>query len=263
MKKHGKATIFSLVLTGAFFLFPNFSVLPKAHAQTLEKMSAYTTYYNQNDGGRCENIALSSSRINGITLQAYGDFSFNQTVGERTEKAGYKTAKVISKGEFVQGVGGGVCQVSTTLYNAAILAGLTVTEFHPHSLRVSYVPLSRDAMVSAFSDLKIHNPHSFAVRLSLKAENGALVCKIFGKALKDTYSVESELVKELEAGEPIEKEGEEGILRYAQNGAQSTAYLLRYRGGVLIERKKLREDTYAPVRAIVGKKIPFATKKMP
>ena len=227
-------------------------------------ISAYTTYYSQNDGGRCANIDLAASCIDGIILQAYGEFSFNQTVGERTAKAGYQKAKVISKGEFVQGIGGGVCQVSTTLYNAALLAGLTVEEYHPHSLCVSYVPPSRDAMVSAFSDLKLFNPYSFPVRFCLQVKKGALRSEIYGEKLSYTYAIESETIKEIDADPPIEKESEtDGIIRNECKGLLSRSYLLRYVNGSLVERKKLREDSYAPIRGIVGKKIPFATKKMP
>lgn len=86
------------------------------------------------------------------------EFSFNAAVGERTEERGYSTAKVIENGKFVEGVGGGVCQVSSTVYNCALLSGLTVTERHRHSLAVSYVEPSFDAMVSySYADLRFYN----------------------------------------------------------------------------------------------------------
>ena len=102
-------------------------------------MGAYTTYYSKEERDRCQNISIAASLIDGVTLQAYGEFSFNATVGKRTEEAGFRQAKIIVNGEYVLGVGGGVCQVSTTLYNAALKSGLTVTEYHPHSLRVGYI----------------------------------------------------------------------------------------------------------------------------
>ena len=91
-----------------------------------EKISSYTTYFNAEDRGRCENIAIASTLIDGVTIQPYGKFSFNQTVGRRTVEAGFQQAKIIVDGEYVLGVGGGVCQVSTTLYNAALKSGLRV-----------------------------------------------------------------------------------------------------------------------------------------
>ena len=146
-----------------------------------DKLSSYTTYFNQEEKDRSQNIAIAASLIDGIILQAYGEFSFNQTVGRRTAETGFKQAKIIVNGEYVLGVGGGVCQVSTTLYNAALKSGLTVTEFHPHSLRVGYVAPSRDAMVSSQSDLKLYNPYSHPVRLQATVFEGGVKVACFGK----------------------------------------------------------------------------------
>ena len=220
-----------------------------------QKISAYTTYFNQNDGGRCENIAIAASLIDGVTIQAYGEFSFNGTVGRRTEEAGFQQAKIIVNGEYVLGVGGGVCQVSTTLYNAALKSGLTVTEFHPHSLRVSYVAPSRDAMVSSQSDLKLFNPHAHAVYLSAKVENGAVKITFYGKNDGDRYEIISKTLSEIPPPPPIVKQGEkEEILREERSGTKSEAYLERYRGEQLLSRKRLREDEYSPIQGIISKK---------
>ena len=78
-------------------------------------------------------------------------FSFNEAIGRRSLEAGYKEANIIKDGEFVKGVGGGVCQVSSTLYNAVLLSGLKVVESHPHSLKVGYVKEGFDAMVNFYS----------------------------------------------------------------------------------------------------------------
>ena len=170
INKHAERSA-TLLFASVFFLFTPFSALKRASAETKwEKISSYTTYFNAEDRGRCENIAIAAELISGITVQPYGEFSFNQTVGKRTEEAGFQQAKIIVNGEYVLGTGGGVCQVSTTLYNAALKSGLTVTEFHPHSLQVSYVPPSRDAMVSTQSDLCFINPHSFPVTCKFLTE---------------------------------------------------------------------------------------------
>lgn len=94
------------------------------------------------------NIALAAEKINGCILADGEEFSFNGRVGARTESNGFLSAPIILEGDFVEGVGGGVCQASTTVYNAALLAGMEITEQHPHSLRVGYVEPSFDAMVS-------------------------------------------------------------------------------------------------------------------
>lgn len=220
-----------------------------------EKISAYTTYFNQNDGGRCENIAIAASLIDGVTIQAYGEFSFNGTVGRRTAEAGFKQAKIIVNGEYVLGVGGGVCQVSTTLYNAALKSGLTVTEFHPHSLRVGYVDPSRDAMVSTQSDLKLFNPHSHAVYLSAKVVDNAVKITFFGKNDGDRYEIISKTITEIPPPPPIVKTGDtEGVLREEKCGVKSEMYLERYRGEQLLSRKRLRVDEYSPIQGIIAKK---------
>lgn len=220
-----------------------------------DKISAYTTYFNQNDGGRCENIAIAASLIDGITIQPYGEFSFNGTVGRRTAEAGFQQAKIILNGEYVLGVGGGVCQVSTTLYNAALKSGLTATEFHPHSLLVGYVPPSRDAMVSSQSDLKLFNPRAHAVYLSAKVENGAVKITFYGKNDGDRYEIISKTLSQIPPPKPIVKDGaEDGVLREEKCGTKSESYLERYRGNQLLERKKLREDVYSPIQGIISKK---------
>ena len=271
----GRKTKRTLLFAGVFFLvmaifplaaliFPlAFSRARADDAFAWDKISSYTTYFNAEEKDRSENIAIAASLIDGVTVQPYGEFSFNQTVGRRTSDAGFRQAKIIVNGEYVLGVGGGVCQVSTTLYNAALKAGLSVTEFHPHSLRVGYVPPSRDAMVSSESDLKFYNPHSHPVRLSAKVSGGAVRVAFLGKNQGDRYEITSFVLGEIPPPPPIVKEGErEEILRSPKNGIKSEAYIERYRGEQLLSRKRLRVDEYRPIQGIIVKKIADETNKM-
>lgn len=227
-----------------------------------EKISSFSTWYSQKDGGRCANIAIAAGRIDGVILQPYGEFSFNQTVGKRARSAGFQQAKIIVNGEYVLGVGGGVCQVSTTLYNAALLAGLKVEEAHPHTLQVSYAPPSRDAMVSSESDLKLFNPYSFPVKFSLKAKDGTLTACLFGEPIKETYKIVSVEKGSLPPPPPVVVDSQSEIQeRESKDGLISEAYLERYQNGILISRTLLRKDRYAPQPAIV-KKIADTTKKI-
>ncbi len=249
----------ALLLAGAFFFFcgGKFSAPPVFAAENpfgWEKLASYTTYYAKEDRGRCENIAIAASLIDGVTVQAYGEFSFNATVGKRTQEAGFQQAKIILNGEYASGVGGGVCQVSTTLYNAALKSGLEAAEYHPHSLRVAYVPPSRDAMVSTGSDLKLFNPHAFPVFLSAQLFEGGIRVAFFGKNEGYRYEIVSSVLAEIPPPEPIIKEGEaDGIIRSPKNGLKSEAYLEKYRGEQLLFRKKLRTDEYRPVQGILSK----------
>lgn len=220
-----------------------------------DKLSSYTTYFSEQDKGRCANLRLAAARIDGIALQPYGELSFNGVVGPRTKECGYQTAKVIVEGEFVEGIGGGVCQVSTTLYNAALLAGLQVIEHHAHSLRVGYVSPSRDAMVTAWCDLRLYNPRSETVYLSAVTGKGYLRVSVHGKSDGTEYCIESRTIEELPPPEPKIEIGEwEETVREGVWGLRSEAYLKTYRNGVLLAVKRLRVDEYAPQRGVIRKK---------
>ncbi|QGT98688.1 VanW-like domain containing protein [Candidatus Syntrophocurvum alkaliphilum] len=121
-------------------------------------LSAYYTKMLDNSPGRVANIKLSAEKINGVVLSPGEVFSFNETVGKRTADAGFKSAGVIVNNQLTSGIGGGICQTSSTLYNAALLSGMEIVERNPHSLNVLYVPTNKDAMVSwGWSDLKFKN----------------------------------------------------------------------------------------------------------
>lgn len=207
---------------------------PKDSLAALKKrtvrLSSYTTYFDGGNAPRVSNIKLAGGKISGCVLGAGQGFSFNARVGARTEKNGFMRAKIIEDGRFVYGTGGGVCQVSTTLYNAALLAGLKVTEYHPHSLAVSYVSPSRDAMVSGtYSDLKFTNTTGSPVYIRVLTGADYIRCEVYGLYGGAEYSLDSVVVG-----------GEEGAL-------ESECYLNITRGGVT-ERRLLRKDKYLPAK---------------
>ena len=122
------------------------------------KVAEFVTDFSKSSEARKNNIVVASAAINGKFIKSGAEFSFNETTGARTIEKGYQIAKIIENGNYTEGVGGGVCQVSTTLYNACLLSGLSVSEVHNHSLLSGYVDPAFDAMVSmGKSDLKIKN----------------------------------------------------------------------------------------------------------
>lgn len=212
-----------------------------------ELLSRVTTRYSEENAGRACNIRLATERISGITLDAQESFSFNGAVGERTRENGFFEAPVIENGEYVPGVGGGVCQVSSTLFCAALEAGLRILESHPHSLPVSYIPPSLDAMVSSGSDLKLFNPRSAPVRIEAQTEDGVLTVGVYGVKDGLVYRTESVTLARLEA--PPAREGD--VLRPGREGLVSESFLCVYgEGGELISRTRIRRDRYAPVQGI-------------
>lgn len=220
-------------------------------AEQTKLLSAFSTEYDASNEGRSNNIALACKKINGTVLAPRGEFSFNGVVGPRTAEKGFTKAKIIEGGRFVDGFGGGVCQVSTTLYNAALLAGCRVTEYHPHSLQVSYVPASRDAMVSGtYFDLKFKNLSDCPLYICAVARGGTLTCRIYGKSDGAEYFLSSEVTEVLPPPPAEEVEGlEEGFIVNEKYGAVSIGYLTVTRNGQS-QTVVLRNDKYASVRGV-------------
>ena len=217
-------------------------------------LARFTTYFNAAAANRSHNIAVAAQKI-GCSLAAGEVFSFNAAAGRRTSENGYLPAPVISGGEFTEGVGGGVCQVSTTVYNAALLAGMQIVEYHPHSLAVGYVAPSFDAMVSGSGcDLRFRNATGARAYLVCRVRGNALTVSVYGRSTGAEYERESVLVQYVDPPEPEIRENgditEEREIRVPKQGIRSEGYLIVRRGG-RTERKRLRRDSYAPVRGIV------------
>ncbi len=221
-------------------------------ARTRE-LSSFRTYFDGSNLPRRHNIALAASRIAGTVLPPKGEFSFNAAVGKRTEENGFLVAAVIFEGEFVPGVGGGVCQTSTTLFGAALRAGMEISESRAHSLSVGYVPPSQDAMVSETSDLKFVNPYDFPVYVLAETDKGSVCFRFFGMPDGKKYEVESRVLGHIAPPPPEEEEGDEdAILRAEKEGLESESYLIvRGADGSLLSRRRIRKDRYAPVRGKV------------
>lgn len=129
-------------------------------------LGTYTTKAKWGQTNRNTNIRLACEAINEYVVQPGAQFSFNTVVGQRTKERGYKEAGVYVNGQVDTGVGGGICQVSSTLFNAALLSNMTITARRAHSLPVSYLPRGRDAAVSwGGPEFKFKNPYSFPVMI--------------------------------------------------------------------------------------------------
>lgn len=145
-----------------------------------EILAAYRTIYYDSSSARKHNIELVSTFLDGTVISYNKTFSYNKTTGSRSQSKGYLEAPVIENGQYVPGFGGGVCQVSSTIY-AAIMnqPWFNVTERRPHGLEVSYLPYGMDATVSYGSiDLKFINEYPFAVKLNVKSEDGVCLVTI-------------------------------------------------------------------------------------
>ena len=225
--------------------------------------SEFSTDYSKSSQDRKTNISLACKSLNNVFVDVGGEFSFNKTVGPRTESRGYKNAKIIVKGEFVDGVGGGVCQVSTTLYNALLLAGLKIIEYHPHSLPVSYIEPSFDAMVNSGSaDLRFINDTHNPVIIKSTANGNQVKFVIMGEKLKTTITRQSAVTDYLPVLEPLinidnDKQYpdlyvvEKRIISYGKQGYKSTGKIIKSVNGKIISQKIIRKDSYASTRGVV------------
>jgi len=227
--------------------------------------ASYSTRFDAGNENRSSNIARSAECFDGYILLPGETLSYNRTVGPRTAERGYEEAKIIIDGEFVPGVGGGVCQTSTTLFNAALLAGLTVVKSQNHSLPISYVPLGRDAMVSSAVDLVLRNDTGAPVYFEAGIEHGNRVSfKIYGNKLGTfRYKFTTEVTEKAQEYEtigavPPSLEGYRKVVIEDGYPARFTkTFLETYSGGKLASRKLVRHSRYkGKIETIKYEKIP-------
>ena len=223
------------------------------------KRSEFSTSYETSSAARKNNVKRAIESFNGLIVESGQTISFNEITGKRTEENGYKSAHIIVGGVYVDGVGGGVCQASTTLYNALIRAGIQIDKVFHHSLPASYVPLSFDAMVSgSYSDLVFTNNLDKPIYIKTKADDKTVKVEIYGQDTDGvTIETRAELVKVLphngdkivpdtkgEYANRILYKGEYLRVKWPKEGYESKGYLRYYKDGELIEEKEIRHDYY-------------------
>ena len=219
----------------------------------------YTTYSTSNVN-RSTNISLASSKIDGTVVMPGETFSYNATVGKRTPQAGFKPAAVYSGGEVTTDYGGGICQVSSTLYNSVLLSNLEIVERYNHGFNPGYVPAGRDATVSwGGPDFKFKNNRNYPIRISCTGERGRITTQIFGLKEQDDYEVEIESYitsyisyKTIERVDPNLDTGESRVIESGSNGCRSVCYRILYQNGSMVSKELLSTDTYNPHNRVIA-----------
>ena len=164
---------------------PIHPVYPKIDSELLAdirsvRIGRYITSFNSSNKNRSTNIDLAAEAINNHVVFPGETFSFNRVVGKRTVEKGYEKAKVIVRGEYAEDIGGGICQVSSTLFNAVDSAGLKIVQRFSHSRNVSYIPPGRDATVSWYGpDFEFKNIYNQPIIIQARTMGNLLVIKIF------------------------------------------------------------------------------------
>lgn len=234
---------------------------------SLRLISSYSTSFVTSSENRAYNVNLASQSFYWRTIEPMQELSFNEVVGRRSEERGYKISNVILDGEYIQGVGGGVCQVSSTLYNAWIRAGLEVKYAQPHSLPTSYCALGQDATVSDYIDLKLINNTNCGVVINATIKESILTFNIYGMQNDYTIEIYSKLINTLNPPPPIvtyvenldgydtiyeDGEGNYAIISNARTGYEVEVWRKLFKDGLMMEDKKIRRAVYLPSPAKIA-----------
>ena len=238
---------------------------PEGSAEELanikDLLGSFTTSFSTSGSNRCKNVSSGASHINGTVLYPGEEFSAYETVSPFTEANGYAMAGSYLNGEVVDSMGGGICQVSTTLYNAVLRAELNVTERSPHSMTVHYVDLSEDAAIAGtYKDFKFVNSTEYPIYIEgYTTSDKKITFNIYGKETRDknrTISFESQMVSETPATTILQEDAGQGIGYKAVSSKGSSGYVAElYKivkvNGVETDRIKVNKSTYKGTNRVV------------
>ena len=248
---------------------PNITLTDIGEKAFPDELSTFTTRYDVSDKDRTTNLELACEKLNGKVILPGETFSYNQTLGARTASAGYKNAKIYVSGEVVDGIGGGICQISSTLYNAVLMANLEIVERRNHQFVTSYVPAGRDAtVVYGSTDFKFKNTRQYPVRISASAQNGIATISIYGIKEENEYTFKfsTKTVATIPFSvRYVEDEsldvGTEKVKQKGTNGLKTETYITKMLNGKVISTKLLSRDTYDAMERIIIKGTKSANNK--
>jgi len=222
-------------------------------------LGSYSTWFDPGKVSRTYNISVAARAFDEQLIRPEHEVSFNKVVGPRSSEAGYKNAPVIVNNEIVEGLGGGVCQVSTTLYNCVLLAGLEIVERSNHSLPVSYVPIGRDATVVYDElDFRFRNNTEDYIYIKSFVAGGQIGFKIYGNtAYKKDVRVYSWVTQEIEPGVVYEKDpnlrkDEQVVKQEGAKGFKASSERVFMSNGVVEKREYLYSSEYSPVNKVIA-----------
>ncbi len=225
------------------------------------KIASFSTNYSKSSNERAYNVELAAKAINGTVLMPGDVFSYNGVVGERTYDKGYKDAPIIVGNKVESGLGGGICQVSSTLYQAVLRTGLKSVERNNHSLPTSYLPIGLDAtVVYGNLDYKFKNTYDFPIYIESITQNRMLYFNLYGSSnAKDrTYEIATEVYETVPPevkiiNDPNLAEGQQVVEKYGSNGYKVKVYRKTYENGKLVNTEFISNDYYRPTEGRIRK----------
>lgn len=242
---------------------PVYKTEPKIYSNYYDginkKLGDFETDYSSSVKNRKENIRLAASKFNNMKLNPGDEISFNDVVGEISEKTGFKSATVIVGGEYESGIGGGICQVSTTLYNSLILSDLEITERHNHSRPIHYVDLGTDAAVArGYKDLKFKNNTNNPILILSEANGEKLNFKVLGNGSDRDYEVKiiPQLLGTVSPGvntiySDALPDGESTVRESGARGYSYKTYKEIIKNGEVVDKKEISKSYYLPKDKVV------------
>ena len=217
------------------------------------------TNYVASNKNRTTNLILAAGKINGTVLLPGEEFSYNGVVGKRTVEAGYKNAATYSNGQVVDDIGGGICQISSTLYDAAVFANMDITVRRNHQFVTSYLPAGKDAtVVWGSQDFKFKNSRKYPVRITATVSGGVATVQIWGVKEDVEYdiSIETKQISTIKyttqyVEDPSLPAGTQKVSQAGANGRKVQAYKVMKLNGQVVSRTLLSTDTYRAMTRIV------------
>lgn len=222
-------------------------------------LSSFSTKYDETNVSRSKNVKIALSKLDGVVVMPGEVFSYNKTLGKRTEEQGYEYANGFAGGKVVPMLAGGICQVSSTLYDAVLYANLNIVERHNHMFQATYVEPGKDATVVYGSlDFKFENTRKYPIMIKTKSGGGLAEIKIFG--IKEEVEYEVEIVTTVLSYTPYKTiyendsrlaPGQERVSQYGLKGCNSITYRIVKLNGQEISKEVLSKDSYSPLDKIV------------
>lgn len=222
-------------------------------------LATFSTNYNAGNADRTTNLRLAANKINGTVLLPNEEFSYNTVVGERTINAGYKMAATYSNGAVVDGLGGGICQISSTLYDAVVMANLNITTRRNHQFVTSYVPAGKDAtVVWGSQDFKFVNSRKYPIRITATVQGGVATVQVWGIKEEVEYDISIETKKIATIApttqyiqDPNLPAGQQKVVQAGSDGRKVEAYKVTKLNGQVVSTTLLSRDTYNAMQRVI------------
>lgn len=225
-----------------------------------DELSVFTTRYDAGNVSRTTNLSIACSKLNGYVIQPGEIFSYNKVLGKRSVENGYREAAIYTSNGVENGLGGGICQISSTLYNAVLMANLGIEERHNHSYTTSYSDPGRDATVAYGSlDFKFKNTRKYPVKIEAYIKSGVATIRIYG--IKENPDYKVQVVAKVTSTIPCDVQriedstlpaGTEKVVTKGTNGCRSVTYKNVYdQSGNLVSSTQISSDYYKTITRVV------------